>query len=123
MHVLIPILSSALAVLGPSHRFPAAAPDKAWAQLPRENPPLPAWARVLVQTHPRTTGAMLEIDRLHRAENPLGAVLAARLRWVAADALGSEYGRATALADLRRAGASADEVRRLTDDRPTADER
>jgi hypothetical protein len=66
---------------------------------------------------------MLELDRLHRADNPLGPALAAKLRWVAADALGSEYGRATALADLKRAGVPADEVRRLTENRPADDER
>jgi hypothetical protein len=42
---------------------------------------------------------------------------------VAADALGSEYGRATALADLKRAGASSEEVRRLVNGRPTETER
>jgi hypothetical protein len=64
---------------------------------------------------------MLEMDRMHRVENPLGPALAAKLRWAAADALGSEYGRATALADLRRAGASPDDVRRLIDGRPADD--
>jgi alkylhydroperoxidase family enzyme len=123
MNLLLFVVAAVLPVAGPSTRFPAAAPDAAWALLPREDPPLPAWARVLVKTHPRTTGAMLEIDRLHRADNPLGAVLAAKLRWAAADALGSEYGRATALADLKRAGAPADEVRRLTEDRPSDGER
>jgi alkylhydroperoxidase family enzyme len=117
------VVSAVLPVVGPSSRFPAATPDAAWAQLSREDPPLPAWARVLVTTHPRTTGAMLELDRLHRADNPLGPVLAAKLRWAAADALGSEYGRAAALADLKRAGASADEVRRLAEDRPADDDR
>jgi alkylhydroperoxidase family enzyme len=78
---------------------------------------------VLVKTLPRTTGAMLELDRLHRADNPLGPALAAKVRWTAADALGSEYGRATALADQKRAGATADEVRRLTENKPADDER
>src|SRR5437763_12984100 len=114
---MLAALSAALPVVGPSSRLPAAPPDQAWSQLPRENPPLPAWARVLVRTHPRTTGAMLEIDRLHRADNPLGPALAAKLRWVAADALGSEYGRSTALADLKRAGTTPDEVQRLVADR------
>lgn len=123
MHLFLPLLLAMMSVFGASSRFPAAPPADAWALLPREDPPLPAWARVLVRTHPRTTGAMLELDRLHRADNPLGPLLAARLRWVAADALGSEYGRATALADLKRAGATADEVRRLTEDRPAEDER
>jgi hypothetical protein len=60
---------------------------------------------------------------MHRANNPVGAALAAKLRWTTADALGCEYGRVTALADLKRAGASADDVRRLTDGKPNEDER
>ena len=123
MYLLLSALAAALTALGPSARFPAATNDAAWALLPRENPPLPAWARVLVKTLPRTTGAMLDLDRLHRADNPVGPAVAAKLRWAVADTLGSEYGRATALADLKRAGASAAEVRRLVDGRPTADER
>src|SRR3954464_6018552 len=94
--------------LGPPRRFPARDGDAAWALLPRENPPLPAWARVLVRPLPRTTVAMLELDRLHRAENPLGPATAAKLRWVVADALMCEYAKATAAADLRQAGASDD---------------
>jgi alkylhydroperoxidase family enzyme len=119
---LIPILLAVLAGTVPGSRFPAAAPDDAWTLLPRENPPLPAWARVLVRPLPKATGALLELDRLHRADNPLGAKLAAKLRWLVADALGCEYARASALADLTRAGAGAGEVRRLTDGRPAPDE-
>ena len=81
--------------------------------LAAQNPRLPAWARVLVKPLPKTTAAMLEQDRLHRAENPLGATLAAKLRWVVADAIGCEYARATSLADFRRTGASADDIQRL----------
>lgn len=123
MQLALSVLVAILPAAAPSARFPAASPDEAWALLPRENPPLPAWARVLVRTHPRTTAAMLELDRLHRADNPVGPALAAKLRWVAADALGCEYGRVTSLADLKRAGASADEVRRLTENQPADDER
>jgi len=87
------------------------APDEeAWNLLPKKNPPLPAWAKVLVTPLPKTTGAMLDLDRIHRAENPLGAVLAAKLRWVAADALGCEYARRAAEADLRRAKLTEAEV-------------
>ena len=50
---------------------------------------------------------MLELDTFHRAKNPLGPGLSARLRWAAADALGSPFGKATAEADLRRAGVTA----------------
>src|SRR5205814_3521120 len=88
----------------PAAPFPAAGPDDAWARLPRENPPLPPWARVLVGPLPKTTARMLELDYLHREKNPLGPVLAGKLRWAAADALGCKFGVATAEADLRRAG-------------------
>jgi alkylhydroperoxidase family enzyme len=123
MFMLVTVLLACLPVVTQSSRFPAATPAAAWALLPREDPPLPAWARVLVKTHPRTTGAMLELDRMHRADNPLGPAVAAKLRWTAADALNCEYGRATAVADLKRAGGSAEDVRRLTESRPNDDER
>src|SRR5262249_30020097 len=113
MQLVLSILA-ALVAAGPTPRFPAADPGEAWSLMARENPTLPAWARLLVQSLPRTTAAMLEQDRLHRAENPLGAELAAKLRWVGADAIGCEYGRAVAAADFRRAGASAETVQRLT---------
>ena len=65
-----------------------AAPPKddaaAWERLPRpEHPPLPAWAVKLSESLPKTTARMLELDSLHRAENPLGNVLAARVRLAA----------------------------------------
>ena len=88
-------------------RFPAATDADAWAKLPpRKNPPLPEWARVLAGPLPKTTAKMLELDYLHREKNPLGPVLAAKLRGAAAVTLGSAYGEGAALADLRRAGLS-----------------
>lgn len=95
-------------------RFPAVSNDDAWKQLPRENPPLPAWARVLVQPLPRTTGAMLELDHVHRANNPLGPVLAGKLQWAAADAIGCAYSKQYAEADLRKAGLREDDLKKLT---------
>ncbi|HZZ81288.1 MAG TPA: hypothetical protein VFE62_22485 [Gemmataceae bacterium] len=77
--------------------------DEAWAKLPRDNPPLPPWAKMLVGPLPKTTAKMLELDYFHRTNNPLGAELSALLRWYAADALGSDFGKATAEADLRAA--------------------
>jgi hypothetical protein len=85
-------------------RFPALDRDAAWQLLPRQNPPLPGWARILVHPQPRTTAAMLELDFLHRARNPLGPVLAGNLRWAAADAIGCAYSKQHAEADLRSAG-------------------
>jgi hypothetical protein len=62
----------------------------------------------LSESLPKTTARMLELDYLHRAENPLGNVLAARVRLAAAEALESKYGVATATADLARFGVPAD---------------
>jgi alkylhydroperoxidase family enzyme len=85
--------------------FPVPPDEDAWGKLPpRKNPPLPEWAKALAGAMPKTAAKMLELDYLHREKNPLGPVLAAKLRWVAADALGSKYGVATAEADLRAAG-------------------
>lgn len=94
-------------------RFPLAGNDDAWSRLPRENPPLPPWARMLVGPLPKTTVKMLELDDFHREKNPLGAELSGILRWTAADALGSVFGKATAEADLRRAGVPAGVLARL----------
>lgn len=114
-------------VLGPTHdravaqpekppagRFPIASSDDAWSKLPPpENPPFPAWAKVLVSPLPKTTARMLELDYLHRAENPLGTVLAAKIRYAVAETLGSKCGTATAAADLLRVGLSASDVAAL----------
>ena len=88
----------------PAARFPAASDADAWKLLPRATPPLPAWARILIHSLPKTTGAMLELDAVHRAKNPLGPVLAAQLRWEAADAIGCDYAKAYAAADWARSG-------------------
>lgn len=87
---------------------------EAWNRLPEtergRDALLPAWARALAGTLPRTTAAMLELDYLHRARQHLGAKLAAKVRWSAAHANRCPYSEAVALADLRRAGADDAEV-------------
>jgi alkylhydroperoxidase family enzyme len=89
----------------PKPAFPALPEDEAWGKLPpRKTPALPEWARVTAGPLPKTTAKMLELDYHHREKNPLGPVLAAQLRWVVADTLGSRYGVAVAEADLERAG-------------------
>ncbi len=119
--VLLALASSTWAIGPPAPpRFPAATDDGAWKLLPREEPPLPVWARTLVKSMPRTTAAMLSLDRLHRVENPLGAVLAGKLRWVAADAIGCDYARRYAEADLLRAGVKPAEVGQLAEGRTEA---
>jgi alkylhydroperoxidase family enzyme len=93
---------------------------EAWRCLPTAEPganqPLPIWARVLARSLPRTTAAMLDLDRLHRSYSPLGPGLAGKLRWVAADANRCEYSRAFAAADLRRAGIDDAGIRALAGD-------
>jgi alkylhydroperoxidase family enzyme len=103
-------------------RFPAVNHAEAWKRMPREQPPLPVWARVLVEPLPKATVALLELDYLHRAHNPLGPVLAGKLRWIAADTIGCEYARRYAESDLRRSGLSDDDLRRLAGDRRESSE-
>jgi alkylhydroperoxidase family enzyme len=82
--------------------------DEAWKCLPAAEQgagkELPVWARALARSLPRTTAAMLDLDRIHRTRSPLGPLLRGKMRWVAADANRCAYSRATAEADLRRAG-------------------
>src|SRR5262245_1002955 len=110
----------------PKVPFPAAPAEKAWEKLPpRKKPPLPEWARVLSASMPKTTAKMLELDYLHRVKNPLGARLAAKIRYAVAHELKCDYGMAVAAADRVRAeplpvkatdgeGAALDFARQLT---------
>lgn len=86
----------------------------AWRQLPPceegRDAPLPYWARTTVRTMPHLTAALLELDGTYRLNRELEPRLAALLRLVAARANKSEYGIAYAVADLRSAGASVDEI-------------
>lgn len=84
--------------------FPAASNADAWNRLPRKQPALPVWARVLSKSLPKTTAAILRLDYLHRADNPLDPVLRGKLRFVAALANRCEYSVWYADYDLRRAG-------------------
>lgn len=80
----------------------------AWGLLPEvegeRTARLPAWARALARTLPRTTAATLEVDYAQRAGSPLDPRLRAKVRREAARANRSPYGEAYALADLQRAG-------------------
>ena len=98
----------------PQLRFSATDQANAWERIPLERPPLPLWARILVEPLPKATVALIELDNLHRAKNPVGTVLAGKLRWAVADAIGCEYGRKCAEADLRRAGVHEDELLLIT---------
>src|SRR3954469_20565644 len=99
--------ASAAEALGGA-RVPLLSDAEAWKALPSATrgagQPLPGWARAFARSLPRTTAAMLDLDRIQRTRSPLGPILRGKLRWVAADANRCAYGRATAEADLRRAG-------------------
>jgi alkylhydroperoxidase family enzyme/thiol-disulfide isomerase/thioredoxin len=92
----------------------------AWRRLPRAKlgagQPLPTWARALARALPRTTAAMLELDRLHRTQSPLGPALRGKMRWIAADANRCAYARVYAEADLRRAGVNEADICALAGD-------
>ena len=77
---------------------------------------LPVWARAVATQLPRTAAAMLELDLAQRTRSPLDPALRAKMRWAIAHANRSPYGEAYALADLRRAGGTEDDVNRLTGD-------
>ncbi len=120
MSVLPPLGSGATGQGRGELTFPALSDEAAWACLPARVrgavAPLPLWARTLARTLPRTTAAMLELDFAHRAGSPLNPKLRGLIRWTAAQAVHSEYGKAYALADLRAAHVGEDEVRVLTGD-------
>ncbi len=97
----------------PTSRLPSLSNNDAWKLLPRAEPALPAWARTLIDSLPKTTALMLKLDYVHRVKNPLGQLLYGKLRWVAADAIGCAYSRRYAEADLRRAGITEVELKRL----------
>ena len=88
--------------------------EECWRRLPAPSlgggQRLPNWALVTARALPRTTAAMLELDWLHRAQNPVGPSLRGKMRWVAADANRCEYAKAFAEADLRRAGLNDDQI-------------
>ncbi|HVX13608.1 MAG TPA: hypothetical protein VHC22_20660 [Pirellulales bacterium] len=106
--VMVMLSSGILASAGdrPSE-FPVLDDEQAWRRLPPlasgERQTLPVWARLLADSLPRTTAAMLELDAAHRARNPLGPVLAAKTRGEVARANRCAWTIAMAEADLRRA--------------------
>jgi alkylhydroperoxidase family enzyme len=90
----------------PTASVPLLADEEAWKRLPKVvtggGQPLPAWARALAASLPRTTAAMLDLDRIHRTKSPLGAALRGKMRWIAARANHCDYSMKYAEADLKR---------------------
>lgn len=105
--VIATLMSAARAAADDSACLPALNDEQTWSRLPPldrgERQPLPVWARMLADSLPRTTAAMLELDALHRAHSPLGAVLAAKVRRAIAEANHCAYSKAFAEADLQDA--------------------
>src|SRR5262245_19672517 len=95
--------------------FPPASDADAWNRVPHVTPPLPLWARMTMDSLPLTTFLQLELDALHRTENPLGDELSARLRWTVADANRCVYAKESAESDLAAAGLVDEERRKLRD--------
>lgn len=104
------LLAAGCASVEETPRFSAVSDSEAWARLTPDAPRLPRWARVLAPSLPATTALQLSLDHLHRVRNPLGPVLAAQLRWVAADANSCAYAKESAEADLLAAGVPADDI-------------
>ena len=102
-------------------RFPVLSNQAAWAKLPAAesgaNSPLPAWSRVTASTLPRTTALILELEDLHRSKSPLDPKLRAMVRWVVADTNRCKHAQEVAIADLKRTGATDEEVGALRGDR------
>jgi alkylhydroperoxidase family enzyme len=102
-------------------RFPVLSNEAAWAKFPAAesgaNSPLPGWARVTAATLPRTTATILELEDLHRTKSPLDPKLRAMVRWVVADANRCKAVQQVAVADLKHAGGTAEEVGALRGDR------
>ena len=85
-------------------RFPQLGNAEALKRILAQEPKLPAWARMLATPLPQTTAAMLRLDFVHRAQNPLDPILRAKIRWSAADAIGCDYSKRVAAFDLRSSG-------------------
>jgi hypothetical protein len=94
--------------------------DETWKTMPKaeqgSGQPLPSWAKAVAVQMPRTAAAMLELDLAQRTKSPLDPVLRAKMRGVIAHANRCAYSEATALADLKRAGADDAVARILTGD-------
>ena len=88
---------------------------EAWERLPvlssgERDRPLPSWALALAGPLPRTTAAMLELDSRCRTSEAFDPKLRAMLRLAASRANRCEYGERYAEADLKRLGATPEDL-------------
>lgn len=91
--------------------------ESLWQLLPettfRSSQQLPNWVASMAPALPRTAAAMLRLDYAHRVHSPLDPTLRAKMRWMIADANRCPYAQETAIADLKRAGASDEAIHSL----------
>ena len=125
---LLVVAASASWAQAQEARVPLLDLEAAWRRLPKaesgSGAPLPSWARALADCLPRTTAAMLDLDRLHRTRSPLGPILRGKMRWIVADANRCDYSKAYAAHDLRSSGLSDPEIAaldRLSPDAPESE--
>jgi alkylhydroperoxidase family enzyme len=104
-------------------RFPLPTNTEAWKNIPRENPPLPNWARMLSRSLPKTTGLMIQLDYVHRVKNPLDPKLRAEIRWMVSQANNCEYTRQYAESDLKRLGMTEEAIKELASNHSSFPER
>ena len=102
MYLLLSAILAGAVRVGRATTVPCGRAGRRVGRCTRESP-VTGLVRMLVKPLPRTTGALLELDRLHRVDNPLGPVLAAKLRWIAADAIGCRLRTGVPAADDLRA--------------------
>lgn len=115
--LIAPAAATADEAPGAPPAFPVLSDAEAWEKLPPADlgagRPLPSWARMTAEALPKTTAAMLRLEYVQRARNPLDPKLRAAMRYVAARANRCAYAQAYALADAARAGLSGSGVEAL----------
>jgi alkylhydroperoxidase family enzyme len=95
-------------------RVPVLTDAEAWEKMSyiekESNRRLPVWVRALAVSLPKTAAAMIDLDYAQRMESTLPPQLRAKLRWIAADALRCDYGKAYARFDYLQAGGKAEDI-------------
>jgi alkylhydroperoxidase family enzyme len=98
-------------------RVPVLTDEEAWEKMSyiekESGRRLPVWIRALAVSLPKTAAAMLDLDYAQRMESTLPPQLRAKLRWIVADALRCDYGKAYARFDYLQAGGKAEDINDL----------
>ncbi|HEY7154220.1 MAG TPA: hypothetical protein VH575_09720 [Gemmataceae bacterium] len=108
------MLTAGGAWAGPTPYIPVLTDEEAWKKMSyiekESGRRLPVWIRALAVSLPKTAAAMIDLDYAQRMENTLPPQLRAKLRWIAADALRCDYGKAYARFDYLQAGGKAEDI-------------